>query len=145
MSARRACLAAVGVAIATVLGGCVTTETTPAAAPAAVVVAPSTERVVTYPSGRYELRGDGTAAAPYYWVWMPAGAVVATLPPLPQAPLMATPPVVVASAQRVATYQTGRYELVGQGTAAAPYYWVWIPAGATALPPPPPLPTRQAP
>lgn len=63
----------------------------------------------------------------------------------PQAPLVAAPPVVVAPAQRVAAYQTGRYELVGQGTAAAPYYWVWIPAGATALPPPPPIPGRQSP
>ena len=142
--ARTVCVAALGMVLATVLGGCASTETTPAAAPAAVVV-PSTERVVTYPSGRYELRGDGTSAAPYYWVWVPPGAVVATLPPLPQAPLVATPPVVVAPAQRVAAYQTGRYELVGQGTAASPYYWVWIPSGANALPPPPPRPTRQAP
>jgi len=144
VSARSVCLAAIGVALVTVLGGCVTTEPTPAAAPAAVVV-PSTERVVTYQSGRYELRGDGSAAAPYYWVWIPSGAVVTTLPPVPQAPLVATPPVVVAPAQRVAAYQTGRYELVGQGTATSPYYWVWVPTGATALPPPPPLPTRQGP
>lgn len=30
-----------------------------------IVVQPS-QRVYTYPEGRYELRGDGTASSPYY-------------------------------------------------------------------------------
>jgi hypothetical protein len=60
-----------------VLGGCVYRErVVPAASvPAPVVVAPAaSERVVTYPEGRYELRGEGSATSPYYWVWIPAGA-----------------------------------------------------------------------
>jgi len=72
-----------------VLGGCVYRERpVPAASPATtVVVAPTaTERVVTYPEGRYELRGDGTASAPYYWVWIPAGASPPNPPPVPRRP-----------------------------------------------------------
>src|SRR5207247_275936 len=103
-------------------------------------------RIVTYSGGRYELRGDGSAAAPYYWVWIPSGAVTMALPPLPQTPVVMAPPVIVAPAQRVATYQTGRYELMGKGTADSPYYWVWFPTGSAAAPPPPELPrARQAP
>lgn len=67
------------------LGGCVYRErAVPAASPPTrVVVAPTaSERVVTYPEGRYELHGDGTASAPYYWVWIPAGAT----PPNPPVP-----------------------------------------------------------
>jgi hypothetical protein len=37
--------------------------------------------VYTYPEGRYELRGDGTANGPYYWVWIPAGTVSQPPPP----------------------------------------------------------------
>jgi hypothetical protein len=55
----------------------------------------------------------------------------------------ASPPttvVVTPSAdQRVVTYPEGRYQLYGTGTPVTPYYWVWIPAGATP-PNPPPLP-----
>jgi hypothetical protein len=73
---------------AATLGGCASREgRAPAASPA--IVAPSTiaapttaERVVSYPEGRYELRGEGTAIAPYYWVWIPTGAT----PPDPTAP-----------------------------------------------------------
>jgi hypothetical protein len=37
----------------------------------------------------------------------------------------------------------GRYELYGDGTTRAPYYWVWIPAGGVTVPPPPPaIPVR---
>lgn len=32
----------------------------------------------------------------------------------------------------------GRYQLYGDGTSASPYYYVWVPAGATVLAPPPP-------
>ena len=45
--------------------------------------APPTPRVVTYPTGRYELRGDGTST-PYTWVWVPN-------PPPPPAAPPATP------------------------------------------------------
>jgi hypothetical protein len=70
------------------LSGCVYSE--PAVAPAAstptrVVVAPAPgERVVTYPEGRYELRGEGTVNSPYYWVWIPAGATPPNPPPPPR-------------------------------------------------------------
>jgi hypothetical protein len=73
-----------------ILGGCVYRErtTAPAASPpTTVVVAPAaSDRVVTYPEGRYELRGDGTTTAPYYWVWIPAGATPPNPPPLPRRP-----------------------------------------------------------
>src|SRR5690242_9329057 len=64
--------------------GCVsyTKETTERSVPvpvAAATPAPS-DRVVTYPEGRYQLYGDGTRT-PYYWVWVPAGA--STVPPPP--------------------------------------------------------------
>jgi hypothetical protein len=71
------------------LGGCVYRERpVPAASPATtVVVAPTaTERVVSYPEGRYELRGDGSTTTPYYWVWIPAGATPPNPPPLPRRP-----------------------------------------------------------
>lgn len=60
-----------------------------------------------------------------------------------QAPPAPPPPVVVAQApaDRVVTYPEGRWTLYGDGTSAAPHYWVWVPAG-TAPPPPPPLPRR---
>ena len=55
-------------------------------APATVVVqqpapAPTYSRVVQYPHGRYELRGDGVYTA-YQWVWIPN----APPPPPPPAP-----------------------------------------------------------
>jgi hypothetical protein len=71
---------------AVALGGCIYREkAVPAASPATtVVVAPSaTDRVVTYPEGRYELRGDGTMSSPYYWVWIPSGTVSVPNPPPP--------------------------------------------------------------
>lgn len=50
-------------------------------------------------------------------------------------------PVVVAGApaDRVVNYPDGRYQLYGDGK-SVPYYWVWIPTGAT--PPAPPAPPR---
>ena len=71
-------------------GGCVYRErVVPSASPStAVVVAPApADRVVSYPEGRYELRGDGTSASPYYWVWIPAGvSSIPNPPPLPRVP-----------------------------------------------------------
>lgn len=82
------CLLALGSIVA--MGGCIHKEkVVPGASPStAVVVTPSAvDRVVTYPEGRYELRGDGTATSPYYWVWIPAGATsVPNPPPLPRVP-----------------------------------------------------------
>ncbi len=71
------------------LGGCVyrTEKTVPAASPGTTtVVVTSPSRVVTYPEGQYELRGEGTAMAPYYWVWIPRGATAATIPAPPPLP-----------------------------------------------------------
>ena len=56
-------------------------------------------------------------------------------------PVVAAAPVAVP-AERVVTYPEGRYQLYGDGT-RVPYYWVWVPSGATvapAPPAPPPLP-----
>ena len=77
------CLLALSSTIA--MGGCIYREkVVPAASPStAVVITPSSvDRVVTYPEGRYELRGEGTANSPYYWVWIPSG----TTPPVPPMP-----------------------------------------------------------
>jgi hypothetical protein len=41
-----------------------------AAPPADPVAAPAPPPVIEYPTGRYELRGDGVAT-PYSWVWIP--------------------------------------------------------------------------
>jgi hypothetical protein len=70
------------------LGGCSHRE--PAAVapggPTGTVAPAGNSRVVTYPEGRYELRGDGTAASPYVWVWIPAGAAPPNPPPPPRRP-----------------------------------------------------------
>jgi hypothetical protein len=66
-------------------GGCVsyTKETTEKAVPVPVAAAPApSERVVTYPEGRYQLYGDGTRV-PYYWVWIPNGGSATPAPPAP--------------------------------------------------------------
>jgi hypothetical protein len=111
----------------------------PAPGQAAVVSAPSVPvaQTVTYPEGRYQLYGNGTVASPYYWVWIPAGVAAPAPPPPPgQAAVVSAPSVPVT---QTVTYPNGRYQLYGTGTAASPYYWVWIPGGST-VPPPPPLP-----
>ncbi len=51
------------------------------AAPAYAAPAPTYSRVVQYPHGRYELRGDGVYTA-YQWVWIPNPPP----PPPPPAP-----------------------------------------------------------
>jgi hypothetical protein len=87
MKARALTIGILSFTAAVVLGGCVYRErTVPAASPpTTVVVAPAaSERVVTYPEGRYELRGDGTATSPYYWVWIPRGATPPNPPPPPR-------------------------------------------------------------
>lgn len=79
--------AAIAVLGATLLGGCgARTTVLPAASPPTtttiVVASPAGQRVVNYPTGRYELYGDGTSM-PYYWVWIPAGATLPAPPPPP--------------------------------------------------------------
>jgi hypothetical protein len=45
---------------------------------------PPVPRVVEYPGGRYELRGDGVTT-PYVWVWIPDPPVAPPPPPAPPA------------------------------------------------------------
>ena len=82
--------AAIAVMGATLLGGCgARTTVLPAASPptttTVVVTSPAGQRVVNYPSGRYELYGDGMNT-PYYWVWIPAGSMLPAPPPPPGIP-----------------------------------------------------------
>lgn len=100
------------------LGGCTTSAR----------VDPNTPRSVEYPGGRYQLYGDGTAASPHYWVWIPAGTTPPSPPPLPSGRVAGS------------TSSEGRYQLYGNGTSASPYYYVWVPGGTTTPPPPPPPP-----
>lgn len=72
-------------------GGCIyrseTEKVVPApapATPAAVIIQPS-ERVVSYPEGRWQLYGDGSVTSPHYWAWVPAGSNPPPPPPLPRA------------------------------------------------------------
>lgn len=120
-------------------------------APVTVVQAPvavaSTQRVVTYPEGRWQLYGAGTTTSPFYWAWMPAGTAPPVPPALPSpfSPVMMSVPstaVVAPPLQRVVTYPDGRWQLYGEGSTTLPYYWVWVPNGmsATVPPPMPPLP-----
>lgn len=71
------------------LAGCIytskkTEKVSPA--PTTVVVAQPAQRVYTYPEGRYELHGDGSASSPYHWVWIPKGVQAVPPPPLPPLP-----------------------------------------------------------
>ena len=81
-------VAAIAVLGATLLGGCSSRTTVmPAASPPTtattiVVTSPGNPRIVNYPSGRYELYGDGMST-PYYWVWIPAGVTLPAPPPPP--------------------------------------------------------------
>ncbi len=115
--------------------------------------APAQPRVIQYPGGRYELRGDGIATA-YEWVWIPNPTNLPSPPGAPSAysapaPTYSAPPAPVqqtyaapAPAQpTVFQYPHGRYELRGDGTTTA-YQWVWISNQTIA---PPPLGTPSAP
>ena len=45
-----------------------------------VLLAAPTATVVQYPSGRYQLRGDGVGV-PYYWTWIPRQPLITAPPP----------------------------------------------------------------
>jgi hypothetical protein len=109
---------------------------TPAPPPAVVPAPPAvpTDRVV-YPQGRWQLYGDGRGT-PYYWVWIPSGSTLTTAPSPPVRP---TATAAVPQSDRTYTFTEGRWQLYGDG-GATPYYWVWIPSGAT--PPAPPMPPQ---
>ncbi|HEY7041976.1 MAG TPA: hypothetical protein VID28_24100 [Methylomirabilota bacterium] len=75
--------------VATTTAGCIYSEKerivqAPPPPPTTVVAQVPTDRVVTYPEGRWTLYGDGTTAAPHYWVWVPAGTAPPPPPPLPR-------------------------------------------------------------
>lgn len=115
-----------------------------AQAPTVVVIQPG-QRVLTYPQGRYELHGDGTASSPYYWVWIPTGIQAVPAPPASPVIIGGASRMVLGMGQRIFTYPEGRYELHGDGTASSPFYWAWIPAGGqvVTIPPIPPLPPKS--
>ena len=51
-----------------------------------VMLAAPTVTVVNYPTGQYQLRGDGITV-PYSWAWVPVQTYIAALPPaVPAAP-----------------------------------------------------------
>ncbi len=115
--------------------------------------APAQPRVIQYPGGRYELRGDGIATA-YEWVWIPNPTNLPSPPGAPSAysapaPTYSAPPAQVqqtyaapAPAQpTVFQYPHGRYELRGDGITTA-YQWVWI-SNLTIAPPPLGVPPAQ--
>jgi hypothetical protein len=60
-----------------------------------VMLAAPPATVVSYPSGRYELRGDGVTV-PYQWVWVPTQTTLAPppppIPPPPPGEMPAPPP-----------------------------------------------------
>ena len=78
-------LAVVMMLLVALISGCTTTHVeSPMAQPAALpasIIAPD-QRVLAYPHGRWLLYGDGRAASPYAWVWVPVGAT----PPPPALP-----------------------------------------------------------
>jgi hypothetical protein len=59
---------------------------------------PPSSRVIEYPTGRYELQGDG-ATTPLTWAWIP------TTPPPPPAPPQGPPAESVSPARRARIYR----------------------------------------
>jgi hypothetical protein len=84
LSRNRARIVLAAFASTAILGGCIsyTKEVSTEKAVPVVVAAVPSDRVVTYPDGRYELHGDG-GRTPYYWVWIPSGNVTTPPPPPP--------------------------------------------------------------
>lgn len=67
----------------------------PASPPAMAVPSPPT--VIEYPTGRYELRGDGVTTA-YVWVWVPKPPPPPAAPPAPPPAPSEAPPAPSAAA-----------------------------------------------
>ncbi len=65
---------------------------------------PPRPRVVEYPTGRYELRGDGVTT-PYMWVWIPNPPPPPAAPPPPPAPPTEAP----TSSDRLPARRTQTY------------------------------------
>jgi len=124
-------------AVAVVLSGCATEPVTTSYPDGSYRTAYS--RDVTYANGTYKYMDDPTQP---YWVWVPNGVSIGTVPAPPPLPAATRTAVVVQPAvpARTIVAGSGQYVLYGDG-GATPYQWVWIPSGATA-PPPPPLPRR---
>lgn len=143
------CAAVVLPLVALAVSACETTPTRSVSTTTTTTTTSSPDvTTVTYPDGRYRLYGDGTVT-PYYWVWIPRGTATPITPPAPppvvsRGAVVAQPGVVVAqpavAMPPAVTAPTGRYQLYGDGV-STPYYWAWIPSGATP-PPAPPLPVR---
>jgi len=73
----------------------------------------------------------------------PPRPAVVVAPPAPTAPvIVAQPPAPVsARAVLVSPATGGHWEMRGAGTPTSPYYWVWVPSGATIVTTaPPPVP-----
>ena len=100
MSIRKSTVALVPLGALALMAGCAThpqTVTTVPAATVPVTTAPTTTVIVpsasanpqrvVYSEGVYELRGDGSTTYPYYWVWIPRGTTVQTIPPPPPLPV----------------------------------------------------------
>ena len=77
-------LASVSLAAA-LIAGCATSPEPVTTTTTTTTVSSTPPNVVTYPTGRYQLYGDGSAT-PYYWVWIPSGSTT-TPPPPPAIPV----------------------------------------------------------
>src|SRR5262245_7060780 len=107
------------------------TPPAPPPIPARGVVVTQPGVVVAQP-GAFVTQPGAIVTQPGAIVTQPGAVVTQPGAVVTQPGAVVTQPVVMA--------QAGRYQLYGDGV-NAPYYWAWIPSGATP-PPPPPLPLR---
>jgi hypothetical protein len=91
-------------------------------------------------AGLLETEGMGRVGVTLALAATLAGGCMAARPTPPAVAPAALPTSVIAPDQRVVAYPHGRWQLYGDGGAASPYTWVWIPAGSA--PPSPAPPTR---
>ena len=83
-------------------------------------------------------KGMGRVGAALALVAMLASGCTAARATSPAPAPAALPTSAITSDQRVVAYPHGRWLLYGDGSAASPFAWVWIPTGATPPPPAPP-------
>jgi hypothetical protein len=122
-----------------ILAGCATEPVSTASYPSGTYSTVSTRDVV-YPNGTYKYMDDATQP---YWLWVPNGVSIGSIPPPPAVPVATRTAAVVIQPTvpaRTVVAGAGQYVLYGDGN-MTPYQWVWVPSGVTA-PPPPPLPRR---